>query len=415
MNTFGSTSWQCPLYDPRGVTEDRERFNRDRVPELSLTNCLHVPTGVTPTRGYLLIAREDYDHLDRYSTSLTLDLGDPRQSDNVGTIRGLSIVQARCVTRGLATDPHALYLVEVTDARGLLHNEWYSHPLTAAYNVRVPAYPDSFLLSSMAPYPTAGADARTTWTWSTMLRDVWERMPLLGTWPGLPYAPTGTPEGFWFTGVPAWPVLCDLLANVGMVVAVDPTSASPYTIVDDGAADSALAALQARYVTHLVDDAEWIDVGAGRVPGSVVVHFRRRYAYYGAEETVTYGPRAWASGAVHTVTVTAPAAFTGAVGTHHIWSDFTVRVDQNGDANTTDLATAATIAAERVEQYFDRIYSGTYGHMSQTYAGALPFSTGSQVDSVYWHMDHRHPQHGWSTAIQRGDTCGLLPQGRYGD
>ncbi len=407
MNTFGGASegLQFPLYDVREALESRSRFRREGVDLLRYANSLYCPAGRLPARGWLLMARVDYDQLDRYSTTLQLNVGDTTLPDNVGTFKNLSIVQARCVTRGLASDSSALYLIEVTDARGILHNRWFQFPTTSAYNIRSPAYPDTFQIESMEDYPAAGPGSKTTWTWTSMLQNLWEQMPLLKTWPGLPYAPVGTPEGFWFSGVPAWYALCDVLDYLGLDAACDLTAANPYTIVSSGADDATFTTLQARYATNLEDDHEWIDVGAGRVPKTIKVLFRRRNAVYGTEETVTYrndGPYQWDMAAIYPVSVAAPAAFSSAIGTHHIWSDFTVRYDMDSIPFPEDVAIAASIAAERTQQYFDRIYSRTSGSMDQTYTGALPFSTGSQVDGVCWYQDYTSRDWlGWRTRLVR--------------
>mgnify|MGYP001580758730 FL=1 len=243
-----------------------------------------------------------------------------------------------------------------------------------------------------------------------MLQNIWTQMgTFLGTWPGLPYAPAGTPEGFWFPGVSAWTALCQILDYLGMAVACDLTKTSSYTIVSIGASDTGFTELQDKYITNLEDDLAWIDTGAGRVPRTVKVLFRRRNAIYGTEETVTYRndtmAQQWDMNSYYTVTVTAPALFANAVGTHFIWSDFTVRYDHDSNPVAADVATASTIAQERVTQYFDQIYSRTSGYMSRTYAGALPFTTGSQVDGVAWLQDYSNQsRHGWKTRIVRGSN-----------
>ena len=403
MNTFGpSASQQYPLYDPRSVRENRPRFRRDVIPLLSRANSMYITAGLYPARGWILLARSDYNKISSYSTDLQLNVGNPMKLDNVATLKNLSIVQAQCVTHGLESSPNALYLVELTDARGILCNEWFKFPLTASYNIRAPAYPEVFHPSSM--------NGGTTWTWTTMLQNIWTQMgTFLGTWPGLPYAPAGTPEGFWFPGVSAWTALCQILDYLGMAVACDLTKTSPYTIVSVGASDTGFTELQDKYITNLEDDLAWIDTGAGRVPRTVKVLFRRRNAIYGTEETVTYRndtmAQQWDMNPYYTVSVTAPALFASAVGTHFIWSDFTVRYDHDSNPVAADVAMANTIAQERVTQYFDQTYSRTSGYMSRTYAGALPFTTGSQVDGVAWLQDYSNQsRHGWKTRIVRGSN-----------
>lgn len=361
------------------------------LPALDRANHFYCPAGRWAARGWILLARSDYDLLDPYSTSLQLNLGDSLNSDNVSTLKNLSIVQAQCVTRGLASDPSALYLVELTDGRGILHNQWFQFPTVSAYNIRAPAYPDTFHPASL----NSGA----TWTWSTMLQDLWTQMVArLGAWPGLPYSPAGTPEGFWFTGVSAWTALCGILEHLGLTVACDLTRTSPYTIVKQDAADAAHAVRTAKYLTNLEDDLEWLDHGAGRVPASVRVLFRRRNSVYGTEETVRLDLPQWDMATVYSVSVAAPASVAGGVGVHHLWSDFTVRYDMDGSPVAADVTTAVAIAAERAAQYYASINPGNY--VARTYAGALPFVTGSQVDGVSWCMGDEWG--GWRTQVVYG-------------
>jgi hypothetical protein len=408
MNTVGQLYVQgqqaavtIPLYDPRSVRTDRLRFRRDTIPMLDRANSLYVPVGRWPTRGWLLLRRGDYDQLNAYGTNLQLDISDTSRPDNVNSMSNLAIVQARCVTRGLASDPNALYLVEVTDGRGILYNEWFQAPTTSIYNIRAPAYPQMFHTTSM--------NGGTTWTWETMLSNLWSQMvtQLGGSWPGFPsgfLAPSGIPEGFWFPGVPVWYALNDILEYLGLTVDCDLTRSQPFTVVRPGDVDNAFTALQLRYASNLEDDLEWIDNGAGRVPKTVQVLFRRRNDQYGSEETVTRDSAVyhqWSMNPYYIVTINSP--FTSAVGNHYIWSDFTVRYDMDNNALPDDVVLANTIATERVGQYFAKVYRQTSGYMTQVYAGALPFTTGPQVDGVCWYQDYNSQDWGgWRTKIVRG-------------
>ncbi len=396
MNTFGSATLQFALIDPLSVVVDRARFHREAVELLERVNHFYCPAGRWPFKGWILLPRREYIQLDTYSTALQLNIGDTIAPDNVATLNNLSIVQARCVTRGLASDLDAIYLIEITDARGIVFNEWFKSPLTSSYNIRAPAYPQTFHPGSM----NGGA----TWTWSTMLQNIWNQMgTFLGAWPGLPSIPSGTPEAIWCQGVPAWTKLCDLLSHLGMAIACDLTQNLPFTIVSHGATDAAFNLLTTRFIPNLEDDLEWIDTGAARVPKTVKVLFRRRNEVYGTEETVRLTAPQWNMEPLYSVSITAPAAFTNAVGDHHIWSDFTVRYDMDGVVLAADVATATVIAQERVTQYFAEIYDQTLGHMTRTYAGALPFTTGSQVDGIHWWMDP-FKRYAWRTQLIRGTT-----------
>lgn len=413
MNVFGHgyiqgsvAKTRYPLYDSREPRDNRRRFRREMLPALARASSFYCPSGRYASRGWILLARSDYNQINKYSTKLELEISDPTLTDNVGTLSNLCVVQAQCVTRGLSSDSNALYLVELTDARGILSNKWFQFPTTSNYNIRAPAYPNTFHPASM----NSNVPVTTTWTWSTMLEDLWTQMSdFLGAWPGLPIGLpfSGTPEGFWLPGVNAWETFNDILEHLGLEIACDLTQVNPFTIVQSGASDSNFTTLQTRYLTHLEDDLEWTDVGAARVPKTVKVLFRRRNGVYGTEETVTYRnddmAEQWDMKAFYTVDITAPSSFSSAVGTHFIWSDFTVRYDENSNPVNTDVTMANLIATERVSQYFGRIYDQTLGFMTQTYAGALPFSTGSQVDGVSWRQDYvNYPRQGWVTQIVRG-------------
>src|SRR5205823_130526 len=151
------------------------------LPLLAKANSFCTPIGKYPSCGYILLPHSEYNQLDKYSTTLQLNVGDPRRSDNVGTLKNLAIVQAQCVTRGLASDSNTIYLVELTDGRGILANEWFQFPLTAQYNIRAPVYPQTFHPASM----NTGVSPTTTWTWSTMVGDIWGTMSaFLGAYPG---------------------------------------------------------------------------------------------------------------------------------------------------------------------------------------------------------------------------------------
>src|SRR5690242_2574405 len=115
MNTFGDSQNQFPIYDAQSAIIDRGRFRRGTIRDLVRVNSFYCPGGRHCFRGWLLMARADYNELDHYSTSLELNIGDTEDANNIGTLKNLAIVQAQCVTRGLAADPNALFLIEITD------------------------------------------------------------------------------------------------------------------------------------------------------------------------------------------------------------------------------------------------------------------------------------------------------------
>jgi len=403
-NTFGrsagtSTSVSYPIYDPRFERDARDRLRRDFIPQLQFANSLYVPSDMYPARGWILLKRSDYLNINTYATDLELEIDD--LINPALTFGNLTVVQARNVSTGRATDPDSIYLVEITDTRGVLWNQWFKQPITDYYNIRAPAYPEQFYLNS--------TNGGTAWTWNLMVKDIWDQFnPSLGAYPGLPITPAGTPEGFAFPGTPIWEALSKILDEIGCGVAVNLLDPNPYTISEDGGTDAVMSALMTKYAPVKEDDFEWIDTGSGRVPGNVIVNFHRRNQFYGTEETIRMDSLQWETSSTYTVTVAAPAQFTNAQGTAILWDDFSVRFDENNSPLAADVATAAAIAAERSSQFYKRIYRGTLGYLRQIFTGALPFYTGSIVDGVCWKMDappSYNNRCGWRTAVIRTSEC----------
>lgn len=416
-NTFGDATRRFRLVDPREVRDHRSRFRRDALEELSLANSYYSMGGSWPDVGWLLLDRGSYAQLNPYSLNLSLELAD-FVNPNL-TVSGITVVQARCVTTGLPTDPNSIYLVQVTNSIGALFNQWFQYPVNKQYNIRAPAYDGKYYTYSLK-------GGTTPWTWDQMVSDLWSQASpagLLGTYPGLPISPAGTPEGFAFVGQPLWEAINDVLDRIGCNTA---GGNGAYKIVVPGSADAAFSALQSKYARAIEDDMEYLDIGSGRAPGQVVVYFHSRYQIYGTEETVRADAPQWQGAPIYAVTVPAPAQFSSAQGTASLWDAFTVRLDINGNPIAADATTAATIAAERAQQLYATIYRGSAGSMRQVYAGLVPFSTGSLCDGVRWyntgsreHYGAEDDYCGWRTEIIRGyvwreTTFAMTMQGLIG-
>jgi hypothetical protein len=380
-----------PLIDPLRVRLNRQRFRRNEVPELAFANSFYSMGGRWPSKGWVLVRRGDYNQIPPYG-SVLLEFDD---GVTTVTLPQLYIVQARCVTRGLAADPEAIYLVELTDAQGVLYAPWFQMPTTSQYNVAAVAYPGNYFQNSM--------NAGIPFTWDGMVKDLWNQMAqFLGPYPGLPMVPTGPPENFIFPGVSAWEALNEILDFLGLTIGQDLQMVNGYSIVISGNLDPAFQALQAANQNRLQDDREWIDAGAGRLPGQIVCLFHRQNLYYGTEETVRQDSLQWSTTPFYTVTIPAPAAFSAAPGTGYLWCDFQVRYDVDGNPLAIDVAAANAIANQRATQFYNTIHRGTLGYMYQTYAGLIRFVTGSQVDGVRWYHNYETGRSGWKTDIVRG-------------
>lgn len=398
-----STQVVLPLCDPRFERANRTQFIRDNIPELRCANGIFISGGRWPVRAYLLVQRQYLNALlaqgtdpanpyaPLYRTDFQLYLEDFRNAQLV--LKNLALAHARCVSRGIAADPKAVYLLELTDARGVVQSPVASWPLVRQYNVLAPAYPGQ--------YYSASQNSGTPWTWGTLLADIWNSMTPLGAFPGLPSTPSGTPTNLIFLGVPAWPALCNQLDRLGLTVGVDLTQSAPYSIVQRGATDAAFTNLTAQFAGAIEEDYEWISAGSARVPGSVTVFFHRQNQYYGTEETLRLDGLQWSSTPLYSVNVTAPARFASSAGSHVLWDDFVVRFDTDGNPLAADVATATTIAQERVSQYYDRVYWDTLGSLKRIYTGLVPFAAGSQVAGVRFYMDMVRGQLSWCTEVIR--------------
>lgn len=388
---------RCPLQDPMSERINRRRFGRAAIPNLDLANSLYVASGRWPARAWILLRRGDYNKINPYRTDLQLLIEDVQHSDLALKFFGMTVVQAQCVSRGVNADPNAIYLVELTDARGIYVNEWWEQPTLGEYNIRAPAYPQQYYSSSLF--------SGSPWTWDGMLGDLWGQMSGLGTYPGLPISPTEDVEGFALPGCGAFAALNDAIEQLGCCLAADLLQTGPtdrYFIADPGVADPAFEASLAKYAHLKQDDLEYIDLGSGRVPSQVVCLFHRRNEYYGTEETIRRDSLQWTSTPFYTVTVSAPVQYSQAVGTATLWCEFTVRYDTDGSPLAADVVVATAIASERATQFYTKITRGTLGFLHRVYAGTLPFATGTQVDGVCWRQDGRDGRAGWTTEIIRG-------------
>jgi hypothetical protein len=421
-NSFGAPAIPGPILpekekffqivDSVSVRGNRRFYSRDTIPELELANTFYSSGGRWPSRGWILMRRGDYVQLNPYDTGLQLKMGNFAPDIPDVTLQGLCITQARCVTTGEPNDPDAIYLVQIADGQGILYNPWFQFPTTSQYNVVAPAYPGTYYANTL--------NAGVPWTWSTMIGDLWSQcIPFLDPYPGLPIVPTGTPENWSFVGVPLWEALNRILDYLGLTIANDLTNANPTSVVVAGAADLVFAAQQVKFRNRLEDDFQWIDTGASRVPGTIIVLFHRRNQFYGTEETVRNDSLQWQTTPLYQVPVVSPSPYNAAPGKAMIWADFTVRYDVNNNPLAADTATAATIATERATQFLNTIIRGTSGYMRQLYTGAVPFATGSQVDGIRWmHGSYTSrdgsERFGWRTEIIRGyywDEVAFSPSG----
>lgn len=265
-----------PCYCPKKALEAAQRHGLPA--ELWLRknpNSFLTSLGGAPGRGALLMMLADlYEGFGVDSLIVTpspdkfrdLVITDPYGGKPL-TIKDLLIVGCmEAVTPGHKNDPNTLYLVEVADERWLYYDR--GKPLEKAYNLRSDA--DGSLV-------TDTLNGGVEWTWQQILTDIWPAS--LGTCPTLPFAPDGTPGGFWFHEETPLQAVDYLLTRLCCALRRDP-STGDYTIVQLGHAfdNPAIAVLEKHDALRIWDRNPFVS-RTGAYPEKIRVQFRVKPPY----------------------------------------------------------------------------------------------------------------------------------------
>lgn len=317
---MGITLDNRPTLDPKQVIRDCldrgypiEQF-RGRA---AFMEC---PAGRGPGRGAVLMRYDDYKALDPTKDyDLTFDDG-TRPKAKYKTVR---IANVTNILPGADQDPAGILLLELVDRRFRL----FRKPINRAYNVKSPAN---------GSYVAATLNSGTAYTWTQLVSDLWSTVGTadLGSYPGLPFTPHGTPEGFFFFGATSWDALNDVVERIGCVVVYDPF-ADTFTIAQAGVKPATWDATYAAFwPTEAVWDSYFYAEPRYVWPEKLRVHFRTVPA-------TAEGSTPWTT---VDVAVTAPVASTQISGTYEIIYDDLYATGSNG-------ATLASRAAERATDW----------------------------------------------------------------
>lgn len=210
---------KLPCIDPLGL---RDEFLRAEPPLpidwWGKANTFRNPLGPEPGRGWLLLRKEQVDELNTSPARFTLqfDSGDPEQESL--KLKDIVFVRGTCLSPGWRGDKLAPYLVEVADVRILFR--WVT--IDKAYNLR----------DASNQYVESTMNGTAAWTWAGMIEDIWTRCVLDEDFPGLPFTPEGTPDGFAYWAMPAWDALNHALTRIGCAIKMELYKDRP---ADDGA------------------------------------------------------------------------------------------------------------------------------------------------------------------------------------
>lgn len=345
--------------------------------EATRPNSFINPRGVMAGRGFLLLDRASLDDLDvnvTHDLVMSLDT-----SESLGAIAGqswsithktLHIVDSLCITPGLRADPKSCYLVEVADRRRIAQQV----PINASYNhrQRAPLTDD---------YYSGSLNGGSAWTWSEMVEDVWDTVGLLGSYPGLPFTPDGTPENFLFWGMYALDALGMVLARIACTLKLD-TQADTFSIVQLCDADletDTEATLTTRDKLRILDD-DRVTPDYGRFPESVSVFFPVR-----GEEPTTTGASPFIEVSVDASTVVAAADLpaTLAADTAVILYD-EMTADWTEAGGTANLAALTTRAEERAGDYYRQLLARRIRRFYGTLLSDTSLTPGAWIRATRW-------------------------------
>lgn len=348
-----------PALDPEHEREECERLSYPVTPWYGTANNFRCPVGQQAGAGILLLARGSLNALNKENLhSLTFEAN----SDRV-TLKSLLLVRAFQTTPGARDDPSAGYWCEIVDKRHLAR----ATGIDKSYNIRS---------SPGGSFFSASRNGGSDWTWVTMTTDVWNAVGKLGTFPGLPFTPNGTPEGFSFFGTYAYDALGIVLDRIGCALKLDPTT-DTFSIVRLSVEDLLSDQDLAREDAVLIWETGPVEPNRGRVPQKVRILFPRQRV---APDTTGGSP--WE---VRDVSDAATGGALPGVESNTfaiLYDDLPAIFDSGGSlTNGTDLTNRA---AERAADYFrkarlSRINRGFTGALSGR--GQLP---GARIKVIEW-------------------------------
>lgn len=347
--------------------------------DLSFANSLINTIGAKPSTGQFLLTYSQIAAIDlngRHTANWTDDAGRTATAHNLIVTREPIKVHYSRKT----SDKDSCFLVEVSDARWLCKNPTFSIAINKQYNVKAPGYQGQYYQSS--------TNSGTAWTWAGMVENIWNLMSSqLGTYPGLPITPNGTPEGYVFPGCSAWDALTEVLNRIGCAVRWNPSvSTSQYSIVQVGATDTSQDTILANAERRLIHDAEFQPVVLGKIPYGVRVFFHRQELDYGTERTTPRDTNQWQSNAVYSVDVVGPDSATAESGVYHpIWDDLPAIYNASG--SLTNSSALNTRAQERSDDFYRMLRSVGGQRLYQAYSGVVLANPGSTIKETRWRLD----------------------------
>lgn len=244
-----------------------------------MPNSFRLTTGREVGRGWILLRKRDLNSISLVADHSLVFSGE--DAAHVVTLSPITLLHARCITPGAASDAEAVYVCEVVDRRHHLARI----PVDKAYNVRK-ADGSGYLANTL--------NSGVAWTWQQIVNNLSNATLGIGDLT-LPFTPDATPESLVYYASYAWDALSDVLDRIACTIRYNPTT-NTFAILRLGSAgDAELTTLEdsSRYKGRTWDGycSEYV---RGELPEKVRVHFWRRPSptdgsspYYTVDVTLT--------------------------------------------------------------------------------------------------------------------------------
>jgi len=359
--------------DPTEVFFSMAQFGQAVPESFYRANSYQNPLGGEPGEGYCILSRKDIDALDKNAVHEFIadaDLGTASKLECAEVI----FIKATRLIPGEPGDPKAPYLVHFADRRWELKNPRFVQACDASYNVPLPGVQGEYDEDSLQ-WELNGVEllGGVPWEWEEVVRDLWDLVGTLGTYPELPYEPHGIPQNLQYVGVSAYEALNEVLARLSCSLRYDQTNAE-FSIVRIGAADFPFArAVKKWSKKRKTEDDEIIEGARGKAPYGVTVFFH-----------VWEPPAALAKS--HSIDIVGPFTTEEAVEDiyHPLWDDMLAELDADGEVS--NLVELGVRAKERADQYFEQLVAGGT-RVHRVYSGIVTdFLPGSVCKGVAWRM-----------------------------
>jgi hypothetical protein len=343
------------------------------------------PLGAEAGRGHLLMRRGDIDAVNHASTHhLKFTSLTNGTNHRTATLQSLVVVAVSAAIPGVRGDADAYALVEIADRRYR-----YKHiPVDAAYNLRS---------TPGGSYYSGTLNTGVAWTWTQIAEQLWNAVGVtrLGTYPGLPFTPHGTPDGWEFWQQSAIDALHLFLDRLGCRLKLNVTT-DAFSIVRVGSDDADYDKATTAFDRRRLWEEECDEAVKGSVPQYVRVIFPK--------QPVTPGSSPW-----YAVDVTDP---TGSPETDYEAGSYVIVQDDlpaiyDTSAVLTNSATLSARATDRATDFFRALREGTV-RMNVVYEGAISdpgLVGGSLVNRVAWY----DVGNGVKTEVARTDDGMLRP------